>query len=89
MVCCVLIMHSKPVMTKYGLPGHESGVIAYSFTKTGIIVLFKKGDYYLYDNESPGEVHVKRMKALAKKGSGLSTYISQHVHNSYKEKWHH
>jgi hypothetical protein len=59
-------------------------VIAYHIEKDGIIVLFQKGWYYLYDNEKPGATHVKVMKQLAGQGAGLSTYISQHVHNNYK-----
>jgi hypothetical protein len=66
---------------------HETGVVAYSLDENSITVLFQDDWHYLYDKDKPGPVHIKKMKALAKKGSGLSTYISQHVRENYKRKW--
>jgi len=66
---------------------HDSGVVAYSFKKNSIVVLFHEGWYYLYDDDKPGAQHLKNMIALAKKGAGHSTYISQHVRENYQRKW--
>ena len=42
------------------------------------MVKFAGGEVYKYTYDSAGEQHVERMKALAEKQKGLSTYISQH-----------
>lgn len=80
-------MPSVGKMQKYSHDGHETGVVSYSFGKNSINVLFKEGWYYLYDDQKPGADHVKNMKALAVKGIGLSTYISQHIRDNYHSKW--
>jgi hypothetical protein len=41
---------------------------------------------YLYTNKSAGTAAVAEMKALAKKGTGLTTYINQHVREHYQTK---
>ncbi|RFZ84520.1 hypothetical protein DYU05_02565 [Mucilaginibacter terrenus] len=76
-------------MHPYGKLGHDSGVVAYAFDKTSILLVFRDDHYYLYNSDKPGLQHVKKMIALAKKGEGLSTYISQHedVRNNYKDRW--
>lgn len=79
-------MHTAIKMTRYK-SDHETGVIAYHINEDGITVQFQDGSFYLYDNERPGAAHVKKMKALARSGTGLSTYISQHVRENYKRKW--
>lgn len=66
---------------------HDSGVVAYGVEKNGIVVLFREGWYYLYDDDKPGQQHLKNMISLAKNGKGLSTYISQHVRENYQRKW--
>jgi len=73
-------------MTRYK-SDHETGVIAYHNEENSITIQFQDGSYYLYDNEKPGADHVKKMKTRAKKGSELTTYISQHVQENYKRKW--
>lgn len=82
-------MPPKQKMHPYAEDNHDTGVAAYSIEKDSITVFFREGWYYLYDHDKPGPGHVKNMKALAKKGQGLSTYISQHadVRNNYKKKW--
>ena len=37
----------------------------------------------LYDYASAGRHNIEAMKALAASGKGLSTFISQHVHDAY------
>lgn len=85
MAFCLADMSPRK-MHKYN-SDHDSGVMAYSIEKNGIIVLFREGWYYLYDNIKPGAEHLKNMIVLAKKGEGLSTYISQHVRENYQRKW--
>jgi hypothetical protein len=41
---------------------------------------------YVYDYSRPGHTHVERTKNLARTGSGLGTYISQHVRDAYAER---
>jgi len=80
-------MPTRQNMHLYAEDGHDTGISAYSFNKDSITVLFREGWYYLYDYEKPGKHHVDAMKALARQGHGLSTYISQHVRENYKRKW--
>ena len=80
-------MLTKQKLHHYPDDGHQTGVLAYSLDKDSITVLFREGWLYLYDSDRPGARHVKNMKDLARQGSGLSTYISQHVRENYKKKW--
>jgi len=80
-------MHKTAKMQQYSGDEHDTGVAAYNLDADSITVLFKEGWYYLYDAKKPGIGHVKKMKELAKQGSGLSTYISQHVRENYQKKW--
>ena len=84
--CLTFIMQTAVKMTRYK-SDHESGVIAYHIDDDSITVQFQDGSCYLYDNQKPGAAYVKEMKLLAKNGTGLSTYISQHVRENYKRKW--
>lgn len=61
----------------------DSGVVSYDLGADSITLQFKNGVVYLYNAEKPGKEHVERMKQLAKAGSGLSTYVSQHVKDAY------
>ena len=72
-------------MTRYK-SDHETGVVAYYIDDDSITVQFQDGSFYLYDEDKPGRYHIKKMKALAEAGTGLSTYISQHVRENYKRK---
>lgn len=70
-------------MEKY--KGAENGgVSAYQIFDEAIMLKFKDGRSYLYDYIKPGKEHVEEMKKLAINGSGLTTYINQHVRNNYK-----
>lgn len=65
----------------------ESGVAAYEIGKTYIKIKFAgESGIYTYDYKRPGKTEVEQMKALAVKGQGLSTYISQHVRTNYASK---
>jgi hypothetical protein len=67
------------------LSGH-SGVAAYEIASDSITLTFAGGDRYLYTAVRPGRAEVDRMKALAKAGRGLSTFVSQHVRENYDRK---
>ena len=75
----------KP-MKKYGDPCGNSGVSAYEIGNDSIRVRFKGGITYIYDYKSAGRVSVEKMKQLAGEGTGLATYISQHVRENYSGK---
>ena len=74
------------VMQRYGNQSRESGVVAYDIDAGQIIVQFRNGDRYLYTEDSAGAANIARMQALAKAGRGLSSFISQHVHDRYARK---
>ena len=73
-------------MEKYKSIAGNSGVIAYEAGADFIKIKFIDGSVYLYSYRNPGKVHVEHMKMLAKKGRGLSTYISRYVRVNYEEK---
>src|SRR4051812_48302287 len=68
----------------YGNRG-ESGVKAYAITQDSIRVKFSDGTY-LYNYARPGRTDVEQMKTLARRGHGLSTYISRNVKDRYAAK---
>lgn len=73
-------------MKRYGnLSGH-SGVVAYETGEGYITVVFLGNEAYIYNEIKPGKAKVKKMKELAAKGIGLSTYISQQVKGNFYKK---
>ncbi|WP_242111899.1 hypothetical protein [Luteimonas aquatica] len=71
-------------MRRYANLSGNSGVAAYAFTPTSILVHFRDADrLYEYSHASAGRAKVERMKRLAEAGRGLSTYISQHASDDY------
>ncbi|MFC4728110.1 hypothetical protein [Coralloluteibacterium thermophilus] len=70
-------------MTRYGALHGDSGVRAYALVPRGIAVEFRSGAVYLYTHGSAGAHRIARMRALARGGRGLSTYISRHAHDRY------
>lgn len=71
---------------KYRNTQTNSGVTAFELHKEQISVLFDNM-VYIYTYPVTGRKHVDEMKRLAKKGKGLSTYISQNVKEKYQEKY--
>jgi hypothetical protein len=65
----------------------DSGVAAYECGGDWIAVRFRSGDTYRYTYGSAGRNRIERMKALAEKGAGLSTFISKHAADAYDAKW--
>jgi hypothetical protein len=74
---------AQPLFRRYGNRDGHSGVASYALVGTGIAVRFVDGAIYLYDHDCPGPAHVARMKALARDGRGLATYISRRVGRRY------
>ena len=72
-----------PPFRRYRNQGGNSGVVAYALLPDAIAVQFADGRVYLYNHDCPGRRHVARMKAIAREGQGLSTYISRHVGNRF------
>jgi hypothetical protein len=73
-------------MQRYGKQSGDSGVVAYDIDAGQIIVQFRSGERYLYTEDSAGAANVATMQELAKAGRGLSSFISQHVHDRYERK---
>jgi hypothetical protein len=73
-------------MERYKNRSHESGVVAYQIGRGSITVKFIGGEKYIYTDKSAGAGSIAKMKRLAEEGAGLSTFISQHVHERYARK---
>ena len=72
-------------MERYADKSGSSGVLAYETGADYIKVRFKANTaVYKYTYRLPGRRHVEKMKALAKSGKGLSTYISQFIRTGYE-----
>ncbi|HUB60110.1 MAG TPA: hypothetical protein VL978_05385 [Puia sp.] len=70
-------------MERYQNLSGSSGISGFEIGKDNIIIQFTNGSIYLYDYISPGIDAVEKMKVHAKSGSGLCTYINQHVRDHY------
>lgn len=75
----------KPRLVRYANHHGDSGVTGYAFGSDYILVEFRSHDLYRYDYKSPGRNKVQTMKRLAAAGSGLATFINQHVREAYAE----
>ena len=62
----------------------NSGVMAYEIGTDHISVQFIDGKIYVYSYASAGKKNVERMKRLALRGHGLSTFISKTVRDKYE-----
>lgn len=72
---CYTIM---PLLPYKSASGKQSGVKSFYPGNDHIIVRFLNGETYKYSYLSCGSGHVEKMKKLAARQRGLSTYISQH-----------
>jgi hypothetical protein len=70
-------------MVRYKNLDSHSGVLAYEAGDDFIKVQFTGGMIYLYNNKVTGKHNIERMKVLAIRGRGLSTYISTVVKDQY------
>jgi len=73
-------------MTRYNSADSNTGVIAFETGHDFIKIKFRDGSVYLYTAQRTGAAAIAQMKALAKKGEGLTTYINQHVRDQYQSK---
>ncbi|MCC8394019.1 hypothetical protein LJ656_15590 [Paraburkholderia sp. MMS20-SJTR3] len=75
-------------MERYRNLSGESGIDAYEIGADFIKVRFRTDVVYWYTETSAGAEHVEELKRLARRGRGLSTYISQHadVRDGYARK---
>ena len=62
--------------------GGYSGVSAYEIGSESINIWFKDGSKHLFTYANAGESNVEEMKILAKSGSGLNSFINDHVRKS-------
>lgn len=70
-------------MQRYRNLDGGSGIVAFEVANDAITVEFINGSVYEYDYASAGRGNIERMKRLAAEGRGLSTFISQRVHDAY------
>lgn len=64
----------------------NSGIKAYEILDDGLKIQFVDGSVYLYNIAFNGENAIKIMKALAKKGIGLTTYINREIRENFATK---
>jgi hypothetical protein len=62
----------------------NSPVIGYEIEPTRIIVWFKGDKPYSYSYASAGKSNVDTMKELARRGTGLSAFITRNVRSNYE-----
>jgi len=73
-------------MERYKNLNGNSGVVAFEIGVQDIKIKFHDGSIYLYDYSIPGSDAVEKLKELARKGYGLSGYISTFVRERYAAK---
>ncbi|MEJ8850304.1 hypothetical protein [Variovorax rhizosphaerae] len=73
-------------MPRYKNLDGTSGVLAYECAPGAIAVRFTDGDVYIYTDASTGRATVEQMQMLARRGRGLSTFISRYVRERYFDK---
>lgn len=73
-------------MKKYKNLDGNSGIAAYETGSEFIRIKFVGSDEtYTYSYKSAGKKAIEIMKSLSEKGIGLSTYISQNVHDKFEK----
>ena len=71
---------------EYKNRGGNSGVIFFEINDDSTTVQFRDNSLYLYNYIRPGQVDVDHMKALARDGKGLNSYISRTVRKNFYQK---
>lgn len=71
-------------MERYNDINGDSGIIAYESGNDYIKVQFSTGTIYRYTYKSAGSHNIERMKALARSGDGLNTYINKNIRKMYE-----
>lgn len=71
-------------MERYGNAGGDSGVSAYEIGTDYIKIKFSgTSRTYTYSYRRAGSTHVEQMKQLARRGSGLNSYINRYAKHLY------
>ena len=73
-------------MKKYINANGNAGIIAYESGSDFIKIKFRDGETYLYNYKNPGKLCVEKMKMLAEKGNGLTTFINKNVRENFAQK---
>jgi hypothetical protein len=73
-------------MQRYANNGGDSGVTNFEIGAGSIVVEFRDGAAYLYDNAHTGAANIAEMQGLATAGSGLNSFISRVVRKNYARK---
>jgi len=72
-------------MQPYKNLGGGSGVKAYEIGNDSIQVMFSDNSVYLYTYLSAGRSNIEQMKALARSGLGLNSFIDREVRKQYAD----
>ncbi len=70
-------------MQKYQNLSGKSSIESYELGNNRIIVQYKNGSAFLFNQSYSGTLDLNIMKDLAQTGKGLSTFIQRFVGNGY------
>lgn len=74
-------------MERYLNKDGDSGVDEFEIDTNSIKLIFEDHKFlYTYNEIRPGKSYVEEMKKKAKGGSGLNTYVNQHVRKNFYSK---
>ena len=71
-------------MEPYRNRSRTSPITGFEIADSFIDVHFRGAGTYRYSYRRPGKTHVDRMKRLARKGEGLTSYINRYVRGHYE-----
>ena len=71
-------------MDTYNGVYRDSGIKGYECGPDCIKVDFMEAGTYCYSYDSAGREHIENMKALAKSGKGLNSYINDHTRDLWE-----
>jgi hypothetical protein len=71
---------------RYRTKNNQESVVAYEEGAYGIVLHFLDGSTYLYTAASAGPECIAEMKALAREGRGLSSYVVEHAANVFAKR---
>ncbi|NNM81598.1 MAG: hypothetical protein HKL98_03205 [Burkholderiales bacterium] len=76
-------------MTPYRNLNVNSDIVSYEIAENSIHLVFRSGKHrnVLYDDFRPGKAKVEKMKALARQGYGLHSYIADAVRHDFARSW--
>lgn len=83
-VCRVVNLKIEDMIERYSNLRGNSPVLSYEIEPTRITVWFKGNKPYSYSYSSAGANNVETMKQLARRGAGLSAFITQNVRYNYE-----